>query len=1226
VNKAFETGYCRFDWTHIIPDKGEEFPADVTLVRSKYKNEDVVLGYSRDLREQYALMASIRYRDRMLQAVNEVAVMLLESDTDCFAEALRKSMSKIAGTVKADCVYVWKNHTVNGELFCKQMCEWSENNTVFAGDDTLYKYSETFPGWEVALANGESQNGPVSSFTESVQEFLKPVGALSILVLPIFIKEQFWGFIGFDDFKEERVFSKEEESILKSASLLIASAFVRNAMYDDIKSGSEELLRRDKIMYAVNTAAGILLNADSGFFNDSLKISMKLIAVAANVHCVYLWQNKTVDGELCCFQLFEWSESETKFTDGELYKYDEVVPGWKETLSAEKCINSIVRNLSREEQDHLTGILSIFVVPVFIRNEFWGFVGFDDRNEERIFSSEEGSILHSASLIVANSFIRNEMVHDIRETATQLEQSSNLLKTVNQVATTLLTTQEGEDITHSLNVGMELIGNAMKVDRVHIWRNEVVDGALRFMHAYSWLNEVGENMAVVPAGAMTPFKDHTKWLIKFMRNEYVGGGASKMTENEREYFKEFDVKSVVLIPLFLDEDFWGVVSIDDCMAERDFTEEEIAILRSASLVMASVINRHTLVEKRTVQLTMQAAQLKEMEAAAVAASQSKSVFLANMSHEIRTPMNAILGITEILIQNEGLPEEIDEGLGKIYNSCDMLLRIINDILDFSKIEAGRLDITPANYCVASLLNDSVHLNMMRIESKPIEFEVNVNKDVPAKLVGDELRIKQILNNLLSNAFKYTEKGKVILSVSYEPTDFESLVSFVIKVTDTGVGMSEEQLETMFNEYSRFAENSNSTVEGTGLGLAITQRLINLMDGQIEVESKPGVGSTFTVRFLQGTVDDEILGEEVAGNLQFFRDYYKKTRNRRSLVRYPMPYGKVLIVDDVETNVYVAAGLMKPYKLQIDSATSGQEAIDKIALGEVYDVIFMDHMMPGMNGIEATHKLREMNYTNPIVALTANAVAGQADMFLQNGFDAFISKPVDIRQLDTLLIHLVRDRHPPEVVAAARNESIGITSETPAAKSLLSDKSVQGIDISRGLERYNGDEEIYLRVLRSYAASVRSMVGVIESVSEKSLPDYEIKIHGIKGTSRDIFAQDIGESAAKLETAAKEKDILYINEHNSGFVKVLCEFLDRLDELLRIVDEQNPRELKEKLDEKLLVQLREACKVYDMDGADSAINEIEMFSYKSQSDLQLAEWLRERFDLMKFDEIVDKLDN
>jgi len=518
---------------------------------------------------------------------------------------------------------------------------------------------------------------------------------------------------------------------------------------------------------------------------------------------------------------------------------------------------------------------------------------------------------------------------------------------------------------------------------------------------------------------------------------------------------------------------------------------------------------------------------KEMEEAALAASQSKSSFLANMSHEIRTPMNAILGVTEILIQYESLPPEIEEGLGKIYSSCDMLLGIINDILDFSKIEAGKLDIMPSRYKVASMINDSAHLNMMRIGSKPIEFELKVDENIPAKLYGDELRIKQILNNLLSNAFKYTDSGKVTLTVGYEPEADNMEVKLVLEVRDTGHGMTKEQLNKVFDEYSRFIKDKNITVEGTGLGLAITQRLVNLMDGEMNVESELDKGTFFTVKLPQGKVDSDIIGKDLAANLSQFRMSYITQKRRGQIVRDPMPYGSVLIVDDVETNLYVAVGLMKLYKLMIETAMSGQEAISKIKEGRHYDVIFMDHMMPEMDGMEVTKILRGMGYTSPIVALTANAVSGQADIFLHNGFNDFISKPIDIRQLNSTLIRFIRDKQTQEVIEAARRQA----AESPSA----ADKESGHLLL-----------DSFIRDAKKAVASLEKMGDDVAMQDADAMHKFVVIVHGIKSSLWNIGEKILSESAYRLETAGRENNTEIIKSSYFGFLDAMRALLARLE--------------------------------------------------------------------------------
>jgi signal transduction histidine kinase/DNA-binding response OmpR family regulator len=515
-------------------------------------------------------------------------------------------------------------------------------------------------------------------------------------------------------------------------------------------------------------------------------------------------------------------------------------------------------------------------------------------------------------------------------------------------------------------------------------------------------------------------------------------------------------------------------------------------------------------------------------------SRAKSAFLANMSHEIRTPMNAILGITEILMQNKALPDEHVDGLGRILNSCDMLLGIINDILDFSKIEAGKLDIMPAEYDVANLIIDSIHLNMARVGDKPIEFEVEIDENIPSRLIGDGLRIKQVLNNLLSNAFKYTDAGKITLSVSCNPLYSEyglsKFISLVLCVRDTGQGMTEEQINKLFDEYSRFNQESGRTIEGTGLGLSITNRLVKLMEGEINVDSKPDKGSLFTIRLPQGMAGNEVLGRELVENLRHFRLNYMTNRKRAQIMCEPMPYGSVLVVDDVEMNLYVAEGLMKSYNLQIDTVKSGFEAIDRIKSGKVYDIIFMDQMMPKMDGIKTTEILRDSGYTNPIVALTANALVGQADIFLQSGFDGFISKPIDVRHLNSILNKFIRDKQPHEVIEAARRQSGGSKgNEKNTADKVYDDfieaiGKIEEVNAKIGLSLFSGDKRMYRDTLEIFCKTLESQCVDMSSFLEAgNIAGFSISAHAIKSQLATIGAVELSDISLKLETAAKADD-------------------------------------------------------------------------------------------------------
>jgi len=531
-------------------------------------------------------------------------------------------------------------------------------------------------------------------------------------------------------------------------------------------------------------------------------------------------------------------------------------------------------------------------------------------------------------------------------------------------------------------------------------------------------------------------------------------------------------------------------------------------------------------------LREQQAMMREMRKALIAetSNKAKSKFLATMSHEIRTPMNAILGITEIQLQDESLTPHIKEAFGEIYNSGELLIGIINDILDLSKIEADKMELKLVKYELASLINDAIHLNMMR-NSKPVEFELRVDENMPFELYGDELRIKQILNNLLSNAYKYTDAGSISLSVSAETQGVDDgYIMMVFCISDTGQGMTEEQKEALFtSEYARFNQEANRFIEGTGLGLNIVWRLIKIMNGTIDVQSKPNKGSIFTVRLPQKKIGQRTIGKETVENLQSFRLTSSYKTKRAKISREYMPYGKILIVDDVESNLYVAKGLMMPYGLSIDIASNGVEAINKVKAGRTYDIVFMDHMMPKMDGIEATKIMRDLGYKMPIVALTANAVTGQSKLFLENGFDEFISKPIDVRQLNAVLNKFIRDKQAPEVLAEARKQKENIDDKAlrPSTSIFKSDPSLLAI--------FHLDVKKNLPVIEDTLKN-------IDNATDEELQQFTITVHALKSA-----LSNIGETATSKLTSVLEKAG---KEHNKSFIKLHAQVL--IDEVISIM--------------------------------------------------------------------------
>jgi CheY-like chemotaxis protein len=420
--------------------------------------------------------------------------------------------------------------------------------------------------------------------------------------------------------------------------------------------------------------------------------------------------------------------------------------------------------------------------------------------------------------------------------------------------------------------------------------------------------------------------------------------------------------------------------------------------------------------------------------------------------------------------------------------------------------------------------------------------------------------------------------------------------------------------------------ANRKIEGTGLGLPIAKMMIEMMDGELTVESEYGKGSVFTAKIKQKYVNDGIIGPEVVENLKSFRHADQKRKKNSKLVRIKLPYAKVLIVDDTVTNLDVAKGLMKPYGMQIDTATSGQQAIDAIRDEKVrYNAIFMDHMMPRMDGVEAAERIRKIgtDYAKniPIIALTANAIAGNERMFLSRGFQAFLTKPIDLLRLDSTIRQWVRD--------TKMEEEASYNAEDQSAEAPVSDEpskilsfQIDGIDLYEGLERFGDDEESYLNILRSYAANTRSLLGSVRDVREDDLSDYAITVHGIKGSSYGICAQAVGEKAEALELASKAGDFGFVQKNNQEFIDAVEKFLTDLEDALGKIAADISRPKKDRPEKEVLEKLLEACKVYDMDTVEAAVRELEIYDYETGG--ELISWLWENIQQFNIDQIVEKL--
>ncbi len=535
--------------------------------------------------------------------------------------------------------------------------------------------------------------------------------------------------------------------------------------------------------------------------------------------------------------------------------------------------------------------------------------------------------------------------------------------------------------------------------------------------------------------------------------------------------------------------------------------------------------------------------------------QAKGEFLTNMSHEFRTPVNTILGMNEMIMQ-ENPDERITECSDNIKQASVRLLHLINDVLDYSAIESGKLDIVEENYYLENILNSAIAYMQGEASKKGVDTEYNIEDNLPAKLLGDESRVTQIIMNILSNAVKYTEEGQIVFSVggSVEKDTY----FLTVTVADTGIGISEENVEKIFAEFDRLEFNKDRSVEGTGLGLSIANSLARQMGGNIALQSVEGSGSVFTV-----TIPQKVVGNKRIG----IYTYVPEAEKEQVVMNFTAPDARVLAVDDNRMNLSVISGLLKRNGISPDVAFGGTEALE-LCKKNKYDLIFMDHMMPYPDGIETLHQIRngrDVNKETPIVVLTANAVAGARKRYMDEGFDDYLSKPVDVSRLEAILL-----RYLPMEMQILR-ETVAQGAEAVKREDTVQNEN-ELISRAVGLQYSGGSEELYAEILQSYyTESVKYRERLKEYFAAQNWADYVITAHALKSTSLGIGATSLSKLAKQQELAAKTGDSAKVAEGHEKFLQQIEQVLEEIGE--PVAPAMSSEILDEISDKDYLLQLR-----------------------------------------------------
>ena len=609
-----------------------------------------------------------------------------------------------------------------------------------------------------------------------------------------------------------------------------------------------------------------------------------------------------------------------------------------------------------------------------------------------------------------------------------------------------------------------------------------------------------------------------------------------------------------------------------------------------------------------------------------ALSEERSKFFARMSHEMRTPLNAVIGLSEMTMEDSSLSDNAVENIAKVCNAGTSLLNMVNDILDMSKLEKGKFNLVPAEYNFPAVINDTITQSVVYKGDKTIDFVVNIDENIPENIFGDDQRIKQILNNLLSNAFKYTKEGVIELNVYSEITGDNIMLFFSVR--DSGIGIPANFIGDLFSDYARMEIEANRKIAGTGLGLPITKTLIDMMGGEISVESEEGKGSCFKVKLPQKFVSAKTIGIDTANSLKNFHYGFGKQKIKSRFKRIKLTYANVLVVDDISTNLEVAKCMMEPYGMNIDCVLSGQAAINAVREEKVkYDIIFMDQMMPEMDGIEAVRIIREEIGTEyaknvPIMAFTANALSGNREMFLSKGFNDFVTKPLEINRLDAIVHKWIRDEEQEKLI---EENPVEINDRRSGDRRKTADRRllpIEGINVKKGLERFNGDRETFINVLKTFSTNTPILLDSMKDINADNIADYAVKVHGIKSSCRGISADETGAQAEMIEKLAKSGNIEQVKINHPLLAENILKLITNINNSMISGNKKAEKLKRDKPYKEALEKLREACEACKAEDIDTAINEIECFEYTADNDLAI--WLRSNIDQMNYQEIVQKL--
>ena len=1239
--------FARVEFEFTLPRRGKRHgsvPVHIIIKCVRNDGECIFIATGYNLSALKRAEVRLARQETYLNTLDKIGeVLLLADDQSSLLDSLENVVEIIGQAFGATLVTICEISTEEGSASDSPLSFWHRNALPEAGMPPIFR--TPLPSlWRESLAKGNTVFRRLAEANETDTAFLQAHGLQALLLTPVFKKNVAWGYIALFYEHSERVFSATSKNTLSSIAKLLASCVMHRETTDLLRTSFE-------------TSRSTL---------ESNPVSSIMFDEEANV----LDYNKSARD---FFQLSKAKDPCKKILDT-------FARMTLENLSSEAPSPSVVDLLQMALEKGSCEFSAQFIAagkPLYYRVVM-----------NRVTYRNRNAVATYMFNLTAEKEIQLSM-----------EYHETLLETLGSVSNLLLTTGI-TDLKTTMVEALGLIGQAASVDRAYVWKNYFADdGTLYTSQIFEWSPDVepqqgNELTTNVPFDVILPF-----WQENMQKGHSLNLIVKNATPEERAQLTPQGIVSLTLVPIFLQEKFWGFIGFDDCHSERIFSNLEENILRICGFMVMVISD--------TAQNEMAMHLLAEREAALISA-QEKSNFLANMSHEIRTPMNAILGMAELIL-HEKTAETAVSHANDIRNACRGLLAIINDILDISKIEAGKLEIVPAQYHISSMLVDLITIIKARTDKQSLDFVVNIDTNIPCELIGDEMRIKQILINILNNAVKFTPEGQIALSVSSLLEDDICWLTF--SVADTGVGIKAGDLQKIFMLFQQVDTKKNRSIEGTGLGLHISKQLAEMMGGLIEVESEYGVGSTFTVTIQQSIADYQPLAElknpkghsvlvyesrtayldSITHALNSLGCEYKVCANQTDMYRYmdeftydylfvsslyankiqpvasrkqpeaalvvlnseggsyckgstlsitmPIhciqvanilnatpdndrpnesyatniiaPTARVLVVDDNEVNLKVATGLLNIYKIHADTTTEGKRAVQMVSDAD-YDIIFMDHMMPEMDGIDTTVAIRSLGEKYrllPIIALTANAVGGVKELFKAEGLDDFLAKPIEMSKLNAILqkwIPKEKQRIKEEVVIS-EHENL----------------EIPGLDVRRGLVNSGGKREGYHKILEIFVIdSEKRLSELMKHHKNEDIRALTICVHALKSSAANIGAFEVTLMASELEVAGKNDDTNFIDANIHSFSNILSELMESIRIFLAALpknEDMGHRVADGGLLQSSLVELTQHMKNLDIDSVEIILAEWSTYQWDDEISECISQ-IKDAFELFDYDSV------